>query len=105
MLVNPNLKRRMFSPFELISREVRNIYLYLPKNNYNVIKKNRIIDKGKFGKRFYNEDSDTNYLLNQLYVLMTRATRRIYIYCEDKVLTEYFKNQLNQYEQENTLFF
>lgn len=105
LLVNPNLKRRMFSPFELISREVRNIYLYLPKTITMLLKENRIIDKGKFGKRFYNEDSDTNYLLNQLYVLMTRATRRIYIYCEDKVLTEYFKNQLNQYEQENTLFF
>lgn len=39
LLVNPNLKRRMFSPFELISREVRNIYLYLPKTITMLLKK------------------------------------------------------------------
>lgn len=100
LLFAPNLKGKIFTPFELISRECRNIYLFLPKGI--TIENNQIVDKNLLGSRFLI--GETNYLLNQIYVLLTRATNRIRIYVEDQVLKEYFKSKLEEYEVENTLF-
>lgn len=103
LLFHPTFKRRMFTPSELISREVRNIYLYLPKS---IVIDDEIgfIDCGMYGARFYDKQTKTNFLLNQLYVLMTRATRKINLYCEDKQLASYFKERLLSYEVANSLF-
>jgi hypothetical protein len=95
MLIDPKYKSSIFTPYELISREVRNIYMYLP--HFVTIKNNVIVDEGPEGSRFLDSKNKTNFLLNQLYVLMTRATNKIFIYCENKQLNNFFKQRLNDY--------
>lgn len=99
LLIDPKFKSSIFTPYELISREVRNIYLYLPKSV--TIVNNKIIDQGPEGGRFFDEKNNTNFLLNQLYVLLTRATNKVFIYCESKTLNDYFKLRLNNYQELN----
>jgi DNA replication protein DnaC len=95
MLIDPKFKSSIFTPYELISREVRNIYMYLP--HFVAIQNDVIIDQGSEGGRFLDRANNTNFLLNQLYVLMTRATNKIFIYCENKQLNSFFKQRLNDY--------
>ena len=95
LLIDPKYKTKIFTPYELISREVRNIYLFIPKTI--TIEKGIIIDNGFKGHRFMDKTTNTNYLLNQLYVIMTRATNKIFIYCENKILNDYLKSRLYRY--------
>ena len=95
MLIDPKYKSSIFTSYELISREVRNIYMYLPKKV--TIQNGVIIDQGSEGGRFLDRTQNTNFLLNQLYVLMTRATNKVFIYCEDKELNIFFKSRLENY--------
>jgi len=106
LLFDPAFKGRMFTPYELISRECRNIYLFLPLGITikNVAGTPRIVDTKKFGDRFYDDKSGTNYLLNQIYVLLTRAVRSVNIYCENPKLRDYFRENLRRYEEKYTLF-
>lgn len=69
------ISRYYLSPFELISREVESIYVYIRKN--------------------INEDNLNNFTFYQLYVLMTRATISLNIFCESDSLRKKFKQRLN----------
>ena len=95
LLIDPKFKSSIFTPYELISREVRNIYLYLPKSV--TIENGEIIDQGSEGDKFLDKTLNINFLSNQLYVIMTRATNKIFIYCESKILNEFFKSRLAYY--------
>jgi hypothetical protein len=107
LLIDPKFKSSIFTPYELISREVRNIYLYLPKSV--TIENGEIIDQGSEGDKFLDKTQNINFLSNQLYVIMTRATNKIFIYCESKILNDFFKSRLAYYlalnqEKEPLLF-
>ncbi len=67
------------SPFELISREVESIYIYI-RDNVN--------DTNLNGFAFYN-----------LYVLMTRATISLNIYCQNSKLNEMLKLKLSKIKE------
>lgn len=76
-------KNYTFSSYEMISREFESIYLRLP-NNVRLID-NEIITTGC---------SKTKYLLNHLYVLMTRATSKLHILVENDNLFDWFKRKI-----------
>lgn len=67
------------SPFELISREVESIYVYI---------RDTITDKNLTGFAYF-----------QLYVLMTRATISLNIFCQNKDLEIKFNEKLSQIKQ------
>lgn len=73
-------------PYALISRELDSIYIYLPKS----IKTD--------GKSIYIDhilNPNNEYLLNQLYVLMTRAKLSINICCQNYDVCNYFIKKLD----------
>lgn len=76
-------KEVMITTYELISRELDTVYIYLP---YTVT-----VDCDGLhykGNPFYDK-----FLLNQIYVLCTRAKGEINIYCESKIVYEYLFNR------------
>lgn len=79
-------------PHHIISRELDELYIYIPK--HVSIKNNKI-----------NCSEDLKYLLNQLYVLFTRARLSLNIYCENDKLLKYFgkkiENLMNNTELQN----
>ncbi len=76
----------MLSTYEVISREIESVYLYLP----NII--NYYSEENEL--RFLNQDSI--YFLRHLYVLMTRATLKLTIFCENTDLFNYFNEKINK---------
>lgn len=70
-----------FDPYELISREVDETYLYIK------------LKKDEFLENVLNEE--TNKKKPGLYVLLTRASKKLHIYFEDQKLYEYCKKRLD----------
>ena len=80
-----NIKDKcMVTTYELISRELDNVYIYVPHT---------VICDEK-GLHYTNRTLD-KYMLNQIYVLMTRAKCSIHIFCEDKQTYAYFKKRID----------
>lgn len=75
------VSKYILSPYELISRELDSIYIYLP---------NMVQFTEEEGIIYSTKKSLNEYLLNQIYVLMTRAKIGCNIYCEDANLYNYF---------------
>ena len=69
------VEKYYFSPYEMISRELDSIYIFLREN--------------------ISPDVIRGYVLTQLYVLMTRATLSLNIYIENKETYKVFKERLN----------
>lgn len=86
----------MLTTYELISRELDTIYVYVPGTVY-------ADDSGLH----YNIASSDEYMLNQLYILMTRAKGSINIYCENESAFAYLNARrnklLNSEEPQRTL--
>ncbi len=75
----------MITTYELISRELDSVYIYIPKT----------VTANEKGLHYCDTRYD-KFLLNQLYVLFTRAKGEINVYCEDKSTFDYF-NRRNSY--------
>lgn len=67
----------MLTTYELISRELDAIYIYLPND----------VSANKEGLHY--ERGADEYLRNQIYVLMTRAKGSVWIYCENPSAYQY----------------
>lgn len=76
----------MLDTYKVISRELQNVFLYV----HNEISYSRTEGIYSTVNKHFNQ-----YVLFHLYVLMTRATHNLVIYCEDKNLELYFKKRLN----------
>ena len=70
------INKYYLSPYELISRELETIYVYIRKN----------IDVKDL----------KGFVFTQLFVLMTRGTISLNIYCENENLREYFETKYNE---------
>lgn len=70
------IEKYYLSPYELISREVESIYVYV---------RNEI-----------DENNLKEFVFYQLYILMTRATVSLNIFCENNQLKNVLKNRLNE---------
>lgn len=75
----------LITTYELISRELDNVYIYLPNT----------VSCDIDGLHYYNRDYD-EFLKNQIYVLMTRAKCAIHLYCEKKNVRDYFESRLKK---------
>ena len=75
-LNSETVEKYYFSPYEMISRELDSIYIFLPEN--------------------ISPDTIRGYVLTQLYVLMTRATLSLNIFIENKETYKVFKERLNE---------
>ena len=71
-----------FDPYELISREIDEAYLYIK------------LTKDEFLQNF--SQKEWNEKKSGLYVLLTRATKKLHIYFEDQELYEYCKKRLDE---------
>lgn len=81
--LNNDVKEKvMITTYELISRELDNIYIYLPDS----------ISADDLGIHYIIRNRDL-YLLNQIYVLATRAKGEINIYCENSTTYNYLINR------------
>lgn len=74
----------MLTTYEVISRELDSIYIYLPKTVY----------ADENGLHYSCEGND-EYLLNQIYVLMTRAKGCINVFCENISAYNYLYSRYN----------
>lgn len=81
-------KNNILTPFELISRELDSIFIYIPSD---------VVIKD--GELFYINENNTIFLLNQLYILFTRAKLEVYVYCENKEVANYFIEKQRIYEE------
>lgn len=80
------INKYYFSPYQMISRELDAMYVYIRKN--------------------INVKDIEDYVLTNLYVLMTRAAISLNIYIEDKETHEYFTTRLEMiksYVSESTI--
>lgn len=68
------INKYYLSPYELISREVETIYVYI--------------------RNAVNPDNLEGFVFNHLYILMTRGTISLNIYCENNELKYYFHKRL-----------
>lgn len=76
-----------FFPYDVISREMEHIYIFLPKDlEYDNSKK-------EFTFLEFFKDN-TNFIKNQLYVLLTRATRKIILLIENESTLNLFKTKM-----------
>ena len=80
------LFRSALSAYELISREVESVYLKIPWG----------IDTRMLAAPLDSGDTQWSWVKRHLYVLMTRATRRLVIEVEDKGLFKCFERTLLQ---------
>ena len=78
--------RYLFSTYEMISRELEVMYLYIPE----------VISYSKT-RGIYDSSGEVpqDFLLNHLYVNMTRATEKLVIYTKNKSLFEYLSGQIS----------
>lgn len=74
-------ERVMLTTYELISRELDAIYIYLPND----------VSANKEGLHY--ERGADEYLRNQIYVLMTRAKGSVWIYCENPSAYQYLSER------------
>ena len=74
----------MLTTYEVISRELDSIYIYLPETVY----------ADENGLHYLHEGND-EYLLNQIYVLMTRAKGCINVFCENISAYNYLCSRYN----------
>lgn len=65
-----------FSPYEMISRELDSMYIFVRRN--------------------ISEESITEYVLTQLYILMTRATISLNLFFENQSTKKFFKLKLEK---------
>lgn len=84
-----NRSNYIFSTYEIISREVETIYLYLPDEV--CIEDDRIV--------IANRGWDSKYIDNHLYTIMSRATVKINIYVENEKLFNWFSYRLNKIKE------
>lgn len=96
-LFNDQIKEKyILSTYEVISREIESVYLYLPKEITYSFSNDSIGYKDEQHNEEYNE-----FLINQLYTLMTRATLNLTIYCEDSILYDHFLEKIQVLEHLN----
>jgi len=77
------------SAYELISREVESVYLKIPQEiGLDVVKQPMFIETDA-------KQNDRNWKKQHLYVLMTRATMKLVMNVEDKVLYEHLSERLS----------
>lgn len=87
-LIDQNMRQKYcFFPYDVISREMEAIYIFLPKDlEYNNSKKEfTFLDFFKDNKK---------YIKNQLYVLLTRATRKIILLIENESTLNLFQAKM-----------
>ena len=95
-LFNEEIKSKfMLSTYEVISREIESVYLYLPSDityskDEDVIKING-----------YNDTKINEFLLNHIYTLMTRATWKLSIMCEDENFYNYLSKKIQKINELN----
>lgn len=75
----------LFSTYEMISRELEVVYLYIPKS---------VTYSDNFGINDSSYSFPQDFLLNHLYVNMTRATKKLVIFTSDSSLLEYLNKQI-----------
>lgn len=87
-LDDTNIRNRYcFFPYDLISREVDSIYVFIPKDlNYDQV-------NNKFSFKGYFKDKEI-FIKNQLYVLLTRATKKVVLLVENPKLFRLFKERI-----------
>lgn len=72
------LNKYFFSAYDTISREIEKVYLFIPKDTY----------------KMFNDSNDKNKIKEQIYINLTRATKEINVYIDDK---EYLEMVLKRY--------
>ena len=77
--------RVMITTYELISRELDSVYIYIPNT----------ITANSTGLHYEKQNLDY-YMMNQLYVLFTRAKGEINVYCEEDSVYNYFVERNNK---------
>lgn len=90
-------EKYMLSTYQVISRELESGYLYIPKNVTYDEKKQEIIYKN-----YYNHNENA-FLKYHLYTLMTRATLKLRIFCEDQNLYTYIEEKIQRIDTINRL--
>lgn len=87
--LNKAYQNYVFTTFDVISRDLHYMYLIIPKEiSYST-------QQGIYHKNG-PRNNYTKYLLNHLYVNMTRATEKLIIYCEDNMLFNYLREKLSK---------
>jgi len=69
------INKYYFMPYNMISRELETIYIFITSTSLN--------------------DLNDDFIRNHLYILMTRATIKLNIYVSDKQLYDSFKQKVN----------
>ncbi|QWC00211.1 DUF2075 domain-containing protein [Mycoplasmatota bacterium] len=87
----------LLSTYEVISREVESVYLYLPSEVSINMEQGGFVLKSK-------PDLINDFLLFHIYTLMTRATLKLTIFCEDDTLQEYLERKVRFINNLNELF-
>ena len=91
----------MLTTFELISREVDSMYIFIPETVY--IKKGYGNENGYLSYIGSNQTNNLEeYMLNQLYILMTRSKGSINILCENETVYEYFQNRISKLKNQSS---
>ena len=83
------ISKYLLSTYEVISREIESVYLYLPEEISFDSDQNKITFKDKKCK--ISED----FLINHIYTLMTRATMKLSILCKNASLYSYLNKEIN----------
>lgn len=89
LYIREYFSKYIFSPYDVISREIDYMFLYLPKSLN--IKKMEYLD-------FFDKNSQ-NYLKSQINVLTTRATKGLIIFSENEETKELLKSRLLEVEE------
>ena len=85
----------ILSTYQVISREIESVYLYLP----NEVTYDPNVDEIVF-ESSSNKHLDS-FLVFHIYTLMTRATLKLSILCENQDLYEYLSKKIDNIEQMN----
>src|SRR5690554_572047 len=87
----------LLSTYQVISREVEAVYLYIPSKI--------IYDDSLDMIRLQNNKTlkINQFLINHLYTLMTRATMKLNIYCEDASLFNFLKDKIDYINELNLI--
>lgn len=86
----------LLSTYEVISREIESVYLYLPEIIEYDLEQDSI--------RFSDDRKlvHTEFLINHIYTLMTRATLKLTIFCENESLNAHFSSKIDYINEINT---
>lgn len=85
----------LLSTYQVISREIESVYLYLPEEVIYDEENDEIILNGGYGEKM------NDFLLYHIYTLMTRATLTLKILCKSDSLYKYFESKIDKIKKVN----